>query len=334
MFTEGTVTFREAKPLLEKCGLFPVDCADYRVGIWDIQDELVATGALVGEMLQMIAVDPAYQGEDLAAKVVTALVREAGSRGIGCVYMIAKRQSAARLEALGFRSVAVTSAAALLEWGSGGIRDFCKTLSQLKSAQRTGCIVMNANPFTKGHRYLVERACETCERVIVLAVEEDRSEFPFAVRLSLIREGVSDLPQVTVLPGSRYVISSLTFPAYFVRDAAKSLAESELDAVLFGQYIAPALGVTDRFVGSEPLSASTAVYNETLQRLLPQYGIALHILGRKEQQNAPISASAVRKHIAENDREAALLLVPGSTAAWLSENWETAVQLCTRSSTH
>ncbi len=334
MFTEGTVTYREARPLLEKCGLFPVDCADYRVGIWDSQDELVATGALVGDMLQMIAVDPAYQGENLAAKVITALIRETSGRGIDCVYMIAKRQSAAQFEALGFKAVAATAAAVLLEWGSGGIRAFCKTLEGYRKPQRTGCIVMNANPFTKGHRYLVEQACEVCERVIVLAVEEDRSEFPFEVRLALIREGVSDLPQVTVLPGSRYVISSMTFPAYFVRDAAKSLAESEMDAVLFGQYIAPALGVTDRFVGAEPLSASTAVYNETLQRLLPQYGIALHILERKEQEDNPISASAVRKHIAENDRAAAASLVPETTAVWLEANWEKAVQFCTKSSTH
>ena len=334
MFTEGTVSFREARPLLETCGLFPVDCADYRVGIWDAQDELAATGALVGDMLQMIAVDPVYQGENLAAKVVTALVREASRRGTGCVYMIAKRQSAAQFEALGFKPVAVTSAAVLLEWGSGGIGAFCKTLESYRSEQRTGCIVMNANPFTKGHRYLVEQACAVCERVIVLAVEEDRSEFPFDVRLALIREGVSDLPQVTVLPGSRYVISSLTFPAYFVRDAAKSLAESEMDAVLFGQYIAPALGVTDRFVGTEPLSASTAVYNDTLARLLPQYGVALHVIDRAAQDGNPVSASAVRAAIAENDREAALALVPETTGAWLEANWETAVQLCTKSSTH
>ena len=330
MFTEGTVSFREARPLLEKCGLFPVDCADYRVGVWDSQDELAATGALVGDMLQMIAVDPVYQGENLAAKVVTALVREAGRRGIGCVYMIAKRQSAAQFEALGFKPAAVTAAAVLLEWGTPGIKEFCRSLESYRSGQRTGCIVMNANPFTKGHRYLVEKACEACERVIVLAVEEDRSEFPFDVRLALIREGLSDLPQVTVLPGSRYVISSMTFPAYFVRDAAKSLAESEMDAVLFGQYIAPALGVTDRFVGAEPLSASTAVYNDTLQRLLPQYGIALHILARKEQENSPVSASAVRKHIAENDRAAAASLVPETTAAWLEANWTQARQFCSR----
>ncbi|MCQ2419897.1 MAG: [citrate (pro-3S)-lyase] ligase [Clostridia bacterium] len=334
MFTEGTVSFREARPLLEKCSLFPVDCADYRVGIWDSQDELAATGALVGDMLQMIAVDPAYQGENLAAKVVTALVREAGRRGIGCVYMIAKRQSAAQFQALGFKPAAETAAAVLLEWGSPGIAAFCKTLEAHRTLSRTGCIVMNANPFTKGHRYLVEKVCEACERVIVLAVEEDRSEFPFDVRLALIREGLSDLPQVTVLPGSRYVISSMTFPAYFVRDAAKSLAESEMDAVLFGKYIAPSLGVTDRFVGTEPLSASTAVYNETLQRLLPQYGIELHIIDRTELDSSPVSASAVRKHIAENDREAALALVPETTADWLRENWEKAVQFCTKSSTH
>ena len=330
MFTEETVSFREAKPLLEKCGLYPVERADWRVGIFDAQEELAATGAFVGDMLQMIAVDPAYQGENLAAKVVTALIREANRRGVGCVYMIAKRQSAAQFQDLGFRPAAVTEAAVLLEWGSPGIREFCKTLEPYKTAERTGCIVMNANPFTKGHRYLVEQTCAACEKVIVLAVEENRSEFPFETRLRLMREGLSDLPQVTVLPGSRYVISDLTFPAYFVRDAERSAAESEMDAVLFGAYIAPALGITDRFVGTEPLSPSTAGYNDTLGRLLPQYGVTMHTVERLAADGRPISASEVRRRIAAGQREAVRQLVPETTWTYLNENWNIAAEYCTK----
>lgn len=328
MFTEGTVSFREAKPLLEKCGLYPVDCAELRIGIWDAQDELAATGALVGDMLQMIAVDPVWQGENLASRVVSALIREAGLRGRSCVYMIAKRQSAGMFADMGFRQVAVTQTAVLLEWGSPGIEAHCALLRQYAGEGRTGCVVMNANPFTRGHRHLIEQACAVCDRVFVLAVEEDRSEFPFAVRLALIRAGTADLPQVTVLPGSRYAISALTFPSYFVRDAEKARAESELDAELFGRYLAPALGVTDRFVAEEPFSPSTAVYNETLLRVLPGYGIAVHRIDRLTVDGRAVSATEVRGLLAAGKAEEVRPLVPQTTWDWIAAHRSEAEQTC------
>ena len=328
MFTEERISFAEAKPLLTACGLYPVERADVRIGLFDAEGELAATGALVGDMIQMLAVHPRYRGEELAAKLVTALLREAFARGIRCVYLIAKPESARQIEELGFYRVAETDTAVLLERGAPGIRAFLKTLEQYRADGRTGCVVMNANPFTKGHRYLIEQACAVCDRVSVLAVEEDRSEFPFETRLRLIREGVSDLPQVTVLPGSRYVISDLTFPAYFVRDTARSAAEGALDAVLFGQYIAPALGVTDRFVGTEPLSASTAIYNDALQRILPRYGVKLHVTQRRTEGDDPVSASTVRRLIAAGERAAVRSLVPESTWTLLNGNWDKAAEYC------
>lgn len=319
MYIEDQVSFREAKPLLERCGLFPVDCADYRVGIWDDMDNLVASGALVGDMLQMIAVDPAFQGEDLAAKVMTALILEAGRRGKSCVYMISKQSSARNFEGLGFRPVEEASSAVLLEWGRPGIDDFCASLKSLaEGSKKTGCIVMNANPFTLGHRYLAEEASKACEKVFILVVEEDKSEFPFEVRYALVKKGTEDLANVTVLPGSRYVISSLTFPAYFLRDAEKAKAESEMDAGLFAHYIAPALGISERFIGTEPLSASTNVYNAALKRLLPENGIEVREVTRLEIEGRPVSASEVRKLLKEGHREEACKLLPSCTADYLN----------------
>lgn len=329
MFTEGEVSFDEAAPLLARCGLYPVDRADHRVGIWDAQGTLAATGALVGDMLQMIAVDPAWQGEDLAARVVSHLVRRASASGRSCVYLIAKRGSAPMFSGMGFATVAETDAALLLEWGAPGIAAYCEQLASYKTEHvRTGCVVMNANPFTLGHRYLVERALAVCPRVIVIVVREDVSAFPFDVRLQLVQAGLRDLPGVTVLPGSRYVISSMTFPAYFVRDAAKSRAEGELDAALFGTYLAPALGVRDRFIGTEPASPSTRAYNDALKRILPPLGVAVHELPRMEAGGAPVSASDVRRRIAAGMPEDAAALVPETTYAYLLENREAVTNAC------
>ena len=320
MFEEREVSYIEAVPLLEKCGLNPVDKADYRVGIFDDEEELVATGALVGDMLQMIAVDPACQGEDLSVRVVTHLVGAAARLGIFCLHLFTKSSSVRFFEGIGFRTVVhIPGEAALLEWGSPGITEYCRALEKLRdpSAARVGALVMNANPFTAGHRYLAETAAGACDRVFLLAVEEDLSEFPFAVRLDLIRQGTADLKNVTVLAGGRYVISALTFPAYFSRDAARSRLQSRIDAEIFVKYIVPALGITERFMGEEPFSPSTAIYNEEVKARLEAAGIPVRILPRRKYGEEAISASAVRRLLREGRVKEAVCLLPETTAAYI-----------------
>lgn len=322
MFEEREIAFWEAQALLKKCGLNPVERADYRVGIFDEDEELLATGALVGDMLQMIAVDPSCQGEDLSVRVVTHLVNTAARRGIFCLHLFTKSASVRFFEGMGFKTVAhVPGEVALLEWGSPGIAEYCRRLSAYKdpAARQVGALVMNANPFTAGHRFLVETASKACDKVFLLAVEEDLSEFPFAVRLELIRQGTADLKNVTVLPGGRYVISSLTFPAYFSRDAARARLQSRIDAEIFARHIAPALGITERFMGEEPFSPSTAIYNEEVKARLEKSGIAVRILPRlaREEGGRAISASEVRRLIAEGKTEEAARLLPETTAAYL-----------------
>jgi [citrate (pro-3S)-lyase] ligase len=333
MFTERKISFREARTLLETCGLIPVDAADYTVGIYNQCEELVATGALVGDMLQMIAVAPCCQGEDLSARVVSHLIRYAAEQGILCLYMFSKYESADFFESLGFRRVAaVKDAAALLEWGSPGIREYCEELKKLRSpeARKVGSLVMNCNPFTRGHRYLVEQAAGECEQVFLLVVEEDLSEFPFSVRMELIRRGVADLRNVKVIPGGRYVISSLTFPAYFSRDAVRSRMQSRMDAEIFARHIAPALSVTDRYLGEEPYSPSTDVYNEAVLSRLPSAGVAVHVIPRAEVDGRAVSASEVRRKLKAGDLKAVEKLVPLTTFQFIQQHGEQVCQWVNR----
>ena len=333
MYEEEKVSFREASPLLQKCGLIPVDNADYRVGIFNDDEDLVATGALVGNMLQMIAVDPAYQGEDLSAKVVSHLVRYAAREGIFCLYLITKSTAVQSFESMGFHLVAhVPGAVGLLEWGAPGIREYCDSLRQLRQpgAERVGCLVMNGFPFTKGHQYLITEASRACSRVFVLVVEEDLSEFPFAVRYRLFQEGTAHLPNVTVIPGGRYAISSLTFPAYFSRDAARAGLQSRLDAEIFANHIAPALGVTDRFMGEEPFSPSTAIYNDEVNKRLTAAGIRVHIIPRHAEGATVVSASEVRRRLKNGTAEDVRELVPETTYRFLAEHAEEVKQWVNR----
>ena len=123
-----------------------------------------------------------------------------------------------------------------------------------------GSIVMNANPFTNGHRYLVETASRQCDQLHVFVLSADASEFPADVRLDLVTKGCEDLYNVYVHGSSDYLISHATFPDYFLKDKASGSEKAvELDLKIFGKYYQKTFGITHRFVGEEPFSKITAI---------------------------------------------------------------------------
>jgi [citrate (pro-3S)-lyase] ligase len=160
---------------------------------------------------------------------------------------------------------------------------------------RIGAVVMNCNPFTLGHRRLVEYAAQQVKRLYLFAVEEDKSVFPFADRFELIKQGVADLPNVTVLPSGKFIISSLTFTDYFSKSELQDRTiDPTQDVRLFAEEIAPVLNITVRFAGEEPLDNVTRQYNEAMRRILPEYGIGFEEIARKEADGEVVSASRVR----------------------------------------
>lgn len=183
----------------------------------------------------------------------------------------------------------------------------------LNQSERVGAIVMNANPFTLGHRYLVEQARAACGVLHLFMVSEDVSLVPFSVRKKLILEGTKDIPGIIYHEAGSYIISSATFPAYFQKgDNAVIRSQAGIDARIFTQ-IAAALGITDRFVGDEPTSVVTGIYNEILSTALPEAGVACHIIPRKEADGKAISASTVRSCIHDGRLEDIRGLVPETT---------------------
>ena len=204
--------------------------------------------------------------------------------------------------------------------------DFKEYLAELKSISKnknsnSGIIVMNCNPFTRGHRYLIETAASQVENLYVLVVEEDKSAFKFKDRFEMVKLGVSDLENVTVIKSGQFVISSLTFPEYFTKDTNKSTKfDATKDLYNFCKYIAPALRATKRFVGEEPLDIVTNQYNEQMNNYLPENGVELIIIPRKETHGGVISATRGRKYIAEKNYEGIEMIFPPSTVKYLKEN--------------
>ena len=185
-----------------------------------------------------------------------------------------------------------------------------------------GSIVMNCNPFTLGHRYLVEEALKQCDYLAIFVVQEDKSIFPFEDRLRLVSEGVADLPNVMVIPSGRFIISSLTFSEYFNKSELQEREiDTSMDILIFAKEIAPCLHITKRFAGEEPFDKITKQYNESMESILPEYGIEFVEIPRKQSNDEVISASRVRKLLEERDFAAIKELVPESTFKYLVEKW-------------
>lgn len=279
-------------------------------------ETLLALGGIAGNAIRSLAVEESRQGEGILPVLVTHLYQTIKDGGASNVFVITKPAYASLFSSLCFNELARTQDAALLESSNTA---FSRYLDNLPQAD--GAIVMNADPFTLGHRYLVETACAQCERLNVFVLSSEASHVPARARLQLVREGCRDLANVQVVEGEDYIISGATFPDYFFKDKNEAaLAYARLDATLFAQRIAPACDIQTRFVGEEPLDPMTAAYNETLCAILPQNGIEVRVIPRKMIDGEPISASRVRAFWSEARYDEIAPLVPQTTLAYIREN--------------
>ncbi len=282
---------------------------------------VVATGSLRGSVLQCFAVDPGFQGTGLSGKIVDYLTQVAFDRGHTRLFVFTTPGNVRFFRGLMFRLLAETHWAALLESGIPSVEDYTRALAShaVKTSGTVGGLVMNCNPFTLGHQYLVERAASSCGHVYLLVVEEDRSAFPYPVRLELVKRGTARFSNVTVLPSGPYSVSLATFPSYFsAEETAHAQAGASIDATVYAKYVAGTLGIRQRFVGTEPYSPVTAIYNATMRKVLAEYGIGLVEIPRLEVGGKVVSASTVREALRADDYPLLATLVPETTLEFLT----------------
>ena len=306
----------EAKALIEQSGLSFEEGFDEIFGIYEA-GQLVATGARAGNILKMLAVDTSYQGGSVLGELVTVLVNRGRAAGYESFFIYTKPEYATTFSALNFDLLASQGKVALLEYGKGFDRWLTANKGLLKGGLN-GAVVMNCNPFTNGHRYLIETAARQVDQLYLFVVREDRSVFPFDVRFRLVREGVQDLDNVIVLDSSDYIVSGATFPTYFLKqDDPVARIQMELDVTLFGSRIAPFFGITRRFVGTEPNCPLTDGYNEAMKRILPVLGIEVVEIERKIASSGVISASRVRELVGKHEFSLLGDYVPKTTLEYL-----------------
>lgn len=306
--------------LLASFGLVPDGDPDLTVLLWE-DDELLSCGSLCGNIIKYVAVSESRQGEGLTATLLTELRSIAFEKNIDHLFLYTKPQNRDMFTSLFFYPVAESRDVLLLESEKDGVRKFLSTLPRPHAEGKIGACVMNCNPFTLGHRYLIDRASGLCDYLYVFILSEDKSAFSADARISLARENLKDLENVCVLPSGDYLISSATFPNYFLKDREHSgAAHCMLDIEIFSKYYAPHFNITRRFVGSEPLSPLTDSYNKALLKHLPKKGIEVIEVPRLEKGGAPVSASAVRALLGQHKPEELLPLIPPATFKYLEEN--------------
>ncbi len=329
------------------------DDMHYYAAVTDDDGEMIAGGGLKGNVIKCVAVDDAHKGEAIANTLISHLIAHANEEGHSNVMLFTKPKNRQLFESLSFRLLAEAPEAVLMETGIGGLGDTVEALKKIKEEgevckennqeckkeEKTnlnittphplnpspsqplttttplrGVVVMNCNPFTLGHRYLIEQAAKQVERLFVMVVREDCSLFAYAERKAMVEQGVAHLENVTVIDGSEYAISQATFPTYFLKrldDAADTQMLLDLD--LFRRHIAPALGTTVRFVGTEPTDRLTRRYNQLMHEVLADVRETV----RLEKDGNAVSASRVRKAMEQGDMSTIRQLVPPTTLPYI-----------------
>ena len=310
----GSERLEKTEAFLGRMGLRYEGGADYTVQLVSEYGEILGNGCLCGRILKYIAVDGRLQGEGAALTIVSELVSEAYRRGITRLFLFTKAGNEMLFRGTGFYTVAATGDVCFMENTRNGFSRWLDTVPRYEGS--VGAAVMNCNPFTRGHRYLIETAAKQVDHLYVFVVSEDSSRFPFADRLEMVKRGTEDIPNVHVLPSGDYMISKATFPTYFIKDEGRiESIHASLDLTLFAEKIAKPLNITRRFVGTEPFCAVTRNYNETMKTILPRYGIEVVEIER----TGGISASRVREALDEGRISALDELVPETTLAYLKD---------------
>ncbi|QWA13267.1 [citrate (pro-3S)-lyase] ligase [Sodalis ligni] len=319
----------EVRALLDTSGLGMDEDIDCFVVAHDGR-QLAGCAGIAGNTIKCVAVAADYRGDNLSARLVGEVENLAIRQGHFHLFLYTRPSNIALFKGCGFYPLAQwDQVAVLMENTPVGITRYCRALAlQRHPGARIGGIVMNANPFTLGHAYLAEQAAAVCDWVHIFVVREDVSLFSYAERLEMVRQGVAHLSHVTVHPGSDYLISRATFPGYFLRDTQLiGQTYSAIDLLIFRRYIAPALGITHRFVGTEPYCPVTEQYNRDMRVWLEEPvrsaspPVSVVEIPRKCQSSGwAISASEVRALLKDRQMSHIREIVPPCTFAFLTSH--------------
>ena len=278
-------------------------------------NEIIGTISCQDYIIKDLAVDESYQSENLASLLINEILNYFRLNNIYNYQVFTKPIYKTIFISLGFKEIVSTDKVIMLEGGVSFINDKIKEINktltnrfgELNESCDLGCVVINGNPITNGHMHIIEEASKNHKMVVLFVVEEDKSEFTFEERFSFAYLSTMRLGNICVIPSSKYIVSSSTFPSYFLKDENEALEQySKIDALIFKEYFMKQLFIKKRYVGTETI-LKMVNYNNILKETLQD---KLVIMERLQENNEVISASKVRSLLKENKIEEALLYVP------------------------
>ena len=308
---------------------------DYTMIVYNLNGHLIGTGSYQGKILKYIVVDERYRETTALPLIITHLTNIVLAKE-KYVFVFTRPQNAVAFKGIGFNEIATAEPLfTALEMGYKSINDYVEYLTRIKRNTMSGnvaAIVVNCNPFTNGHLYLIEKAAAENELVYLFVVETELSAFPFETRWELISKGIEHLTNVKMVKGGEYIVSGWMFPSYFLKNESTNMVlqkQAELDVTTFAKYVVPTLGIKKRYVGTEVYCQTTAAYNRAMHQILPAYEVEVIEVTRKymgeTKENEPnfISASKVRQAIRENNLMSVIEFLPDSTKEFLlsPESW-------------
>ena len=290
-------------------------------------EKIIACGCREKNVLKCFAVDENYRGENLFDKIISSLLTECYNENLKTIFVFTKLKNIKFFESYNFVVLASGMTSTLMYKSDESIIQVLeKTMGEhtvqknFLTDKKIGAVVINANPFTLGHKFLITAAAKEVDLLFVFVVEENKSFFSFAERFFLVQKNSSELLNVHILPSTKFLISAATFPSYFLKE--KKLISSEhalIDARIFGKYFVPQFHIATRFLGDEPIDESTRFYNKILSEELPKYHCSVKIFSRLKNSEIVISASLVRKYFLEKNFEKIKPLVSNITIDFLKQ---------------
>ena len=306
--------------------------------VYNLRGDIVGTGSHMGRILKYIVVAPGFRDTTAFALIVTYMTEKL-LKSYKHTFVFTRPENSLPFTGLGFTEIAKAEPLyVLLEFGFESIftyQEYLKSLIVPVKSDKVAALVVNCNPFTNGHKFLIEKASADNEVVYLFVVEEDLSAFPFWMRWELIRKGISHLNNVVMVKGGMYIVSGSIFPSYFLKNEQVNdvmQKQAELDVRIFADYIVPVLGIKKRYVGTEYACNTTQAYNSAMKSILPASGVEVIEVLRKAigmgSDNEPdyISASKVREAIKTDTLDRIVEFLPDSTRDFLYSDASLAIR--------
>ncbi|WP_342269301.1 hypothetical protein [Spiroplasma endosymbiont of Aspidapion aeneum] len=283
-----------------------IDNIDYTIVFRD-DNNIIATVSKYGNLIKCSAICEKYTGRNLLNTLITKMFYKINEEGYDCSFLITKISNKSKFEQIGLYKVYQNDNIIFFTNNYEKLKKYERYLfdiSKKNDREKAAAVVVNANPLSKGHDYLINTAATQNELVYIIPVYEDVSFFTYKERVEMIRNSIKKYDNVYLLEGSEFLISKSTFPSYFLNQEKEIVEEqSKLDAGLFWQIYCKNLNIVNRYVGEEPFSRTTNIYNYVLEEFLKSKKIKLNIIKRLEVDGKPISASQIREAILNQDIE-------------------------------